>query len=41
MVFEAVTRIDQNIDAGQRRAAAQIIVDERGPGRDLLLAAAA
>ena len=36
-LLKAVPRIDQHIDARQRGAAAQIIVDEPGPGRDLAL----
>ena len=36
-VFEPVARVDQHIDASQRGAAAQIIVDEPGPGGDLAL----
>ncbi len=34
-VLEAVTGVDQYIDAGEIGAAAQIGADQRGPGRDL------
>src|SRR5580704_8774126 len=33
--FEAVARVDEDIDSRQRRAAAQVIVDQSGPGGDL------
>ena len=34
-VLEAVAGVDQHIDAGEVGAAAQVGVDQRGPGRDL------
>ena len=36
-VLQAVARVDQHIDAGEVGAAAQIGVDQLGPGRDLAL----
>ena len=34
-VFEAVAGVDQHIDAGEIGAAAQVVVDQLGPGGDL------
>ena len=40
-IFQAVAGVDQHIDAGEIGAAAQKGVDQLGPGRDLVFAAAA